>query len=142
MNTQELLQKKGELANQADQILKKAKDEGRYDLTSDENRQFDEIHADIEKITAFVEKEAKQTALAEGTGRRSEQEQPQRRDGNRIIQPGRVTNEDRQEALRGWFMSGSDTGASQVNAKRRRGSQARIRVPSAPRCPAGLSARK
>ncbi len=113
MNTQELLQKKGELANQADQILKKAKDEGRYDLTSDENRQFDEIHADIEKITAFVEKEAKQTALAEGVGRRSEPEQPERRDGNRILQPGRATNQDRQEALRGWFMAGSDTGASE-----------------------------
>jgi HK97 family phage major capsid protein len=115
MNTQELLQKKGELANQADEILKRAKEDGRYDLTSDENQRFDAIHADIEKITAFISKEEKQAALAEASGRRSEAPQPssERRNDSRIIVPGRATNQDRQDALRGWFMAGTDTGPTE-----------------------------
>ncbi len=104
MDQKELLQKKGELATQADQILVKAKEEGRYDLTAEENKRFDDIHADIDKISGFIEKEARQAALAEPTGRRSEPQQPN--GGKRQEFTGKVSDRDRGEALRAWMCAG------------------------------------
>lgn len=117
MDTKDLLQRKGELATQADAILKKAKDEGRYDLTADENRQFDEIHADINKIDAFIEKQAKQDALGESAGRRSEPTQPNKE--TRQVAPNRAVAQDSVEALRGWLLPGhSRTDAMRASAQR------------------------
>jgi HK97 family phage major capsid protein len=140
MTTQELLQKKGELANQADQILTKAKGEGRYDLTSDENRQFDEIHADIAKIDLFIEKETKQSALAEPTGRRSEPTQP----ATRQVPTQRASKISDSEALRGWLLPGAvrlprscPLRHRQRSGRRSGWSQREMRVqaePAVPRC--------
>jgi HK97 family phage major capsid protein len=113
MTIQELRDQKGRLVNEADQILKKALEEGRSDLRSDENDKFDAIHADIDKLTAFITKLEKQESFAEGNGRRSEQVQPNEtrrtNDSNRVSRP---SNSDRGEALRGWLMAGSNEGAS------------------------------
>ena len=83
MTKQELLEQKGRLVSQADEILSKAKEEGRYDLTAEENKRWEDIHADIDKMTAFVAKLEKQDALAEGTGRRTEQPNPEMRTDTR-----------------------------------------------------------
>jgi HK97 family phage major capsid protein len=117
MNTNELLEKKGNLVTQADEILKRAKEDGRYDLTAEENTRFDAIHADIEKITAFVEKEQRMAKLGEGVGRRTEQviSGDKRTEFN-----GTPTERDRSEALRGWML-GSKATAAQREAGRRCG---------------------
>ena len=119
MTKQELFDKKGNLANQADQILKRAAEEGRYDLTADENRQFDAIHADIDKIDGFLTKLGKQEGLAEGEGRRSEPAPPT--DEKRGGQPrsGTATRIDSAESLRGWLMpSHLRTDAMRASAQR------------------------
>jgi HK97 family phage major capsid protein len=117
MNTNELLEKKGNLVTQADEILKRAKEDGRYDLTAEENTRFDAIHADIEKITAFVEKEQRMAKIGEGVGRRTEQviSGDKRTEFN-----GTPTERDRSEALRGWML-GSKATAAQREAGRRCG---------------------
>jgi HK97 family phage major capsid protein len=122
MNTNELLEKKGNLVTQADEILKRAKEDGRYDLTAEENTRFDAIHADIEKITAFVEKEQRMASLAEGTGRRTEQVIIT--DSTRSTSHGIPSDRDRVDALRAWSLAGqSDAQISeeQRNAARRCG---------------------
>jgi HK97 family phage major capsid protein len=104
MTKAELLEQKGRLVGQADEILTKAKEEGRYDLTGDEDKRWSDIHADVDKITAFVAKMDKQDGLAEPVGRRSEQPQPTE---NRGRTTGRaLTESDRAEALRAWTLSG------------------------------------
>jgi HK97 family phage major capsid protein len=102
MTKQELFEKKGRLAGQANEILSKAKEEGRYDLTADEDRQFSEIHADIAKIDGFLEKLNKQEALATPEGRRSEPTPVETRE-QRVQSPNR---KDAAEALRGWLLPG------------------------------------
>jgi HK97 family phage major capsid protein len=103
---QELFEKKGRLANQADQILSKAKEEGRYDLTTDEDRQFNEIHAEIAKIDGFLDKLNKQESLATPEGRRSEPTPVETREQRetRVQTPNR---RDSAEALRGWLLPGN-----------------------------------
>jgi HK97 family phage major capsid protein len=109
MTKQELLDKKGNLVSQADEILKRAKDDGRYDLSAEENQRWEAIHADIEKITAFVDKMQKQESLAEPTGRRSEPAQETRTTISRVTGLP-VTQQDRAEAFRAWMVAGSDEG--------------------------------
>lgn len=123
MTIQELIDKKGSLVTQADEILKRAKDEGRYDLSTEDNQRWEAIHADIEKISAFVEKEQRMVQLAEGTGRRTEQAQPDSR-ANGGGFAGTPTDRDRNEALRAWALAGqSDANITeeQRNAARRCG---------------------
>jgi HK97 family phage major capsid protein len=104
MNLTELRDKKGNLANQADQILVKAREEGR-ELTNEEVVQFDAIHADIDKTQATITRVEKQDALGEPTGRRSEPENGENRSRPNHGQPstnrGRVTQFD---GLRAWLM--------------------------------------
>jgi HK97 family phage major capsid protein len=119
MTLQELRDQKGRLANEADQILKKALEEGRSDLRAEENTQFDTIHADIDKLTAFIGKLEKQESLAEGTGRRTEQAQPEQRKT-----AGRATAADADMAVRGWLLGNNEEGGAteaHVEAARRVG---------------------
>lgn len=117
MTIQELLDKKGNLVSQADEILKRAKEDGRYDLTAEENTRFDTIHADIDKISAFVEKEERMKKLGEGTGRRSEAPAIESR-GNGGGFNGTPTDADRTEALRGWMLGSKATPAQREAARR------------------------
>jgi HK97 family phage major capsid protein len=126
MTIQELLQKKGELAEQAKQVLAAAAAEGREVLKPEEDKRFDDIHADIDKYTATIERmqkqEAVEKALEGGTGRRSELTQPgtdtRGRQDTRVSRPNR---NDQLEALRSWLLAGSNvdrTPAMQEAAQR------------------------
>ena len=115
MTKTELYEQKGRLASQADEILKKATEEGRFDLSADENRQFDAIHADIDKIDAFLTKLQKQEGLAD-SGRRSEPPAIRATEAAVAPRPGRV---ELAESLRGWLMpSHMRTDAMRVGAQR------------------------
>jgi HK97 family phage major capsid protein len=107
MSIQELLQKKGELAEQAKQILDSAAADGRQILKSEEEQRFDAIHADIDKYTATIERLKKQEALGESEGRRSEPTQPETRarQENRVVRPNGAQQ---LEALRSWLLAGSE----------------------------------
>jgi HK97 family phage major capsid protein len=122
MDTNELLEKKGRLINEADQILAKAKEEGRYDLTAEENTRWEAIHADVEKITQFVEKEQRMAKFGEGQGRRSEPVQPETRHSRETRQTGAASDKDRTEALRAWMLGGRQdaelTDAQRESARR------------------------
>jgi len=104
MDQKELLDKKGQLAKDADDILNKAKSEDRFDLTTEENKRFDDLHAEIDKISAFLDKEQRQAALSASQGRRTEQHQPNQ--GQRQTFTGKITDHDRGEALRAWMCAG------------------------------------
>jgi HK97 family phage major capsid protein len=107
MTKQELLDKKGTLVNQADEILKKAKDEGRYDLSAEENQRWETIHSDIDKIDAFVQKLDQQEKFSEAQGRRTEPTLPstEQRQETRVVRPSRETDPN-MEGLRSWLMAG------------------------------------
>jgi HK97 family phage major capsid protein len=104
MTINELRDKKGNLANLADQILVKAREEGR-ELSNEEVAQFDAIHADIEKVNATIQRIERQEALSDGTGRRSEPEPGSRtRPNSNPSNPtsrGRVTQFD---GIRAWML--------------------------------------
>ncbi len=111
MNLNELREEKGRLANEADQILVKAREENRSDLRAEEDAKFEAIHADIEKLTKQIQREEKQASvlasLGDSQGRRSEPNQHETR-VNRPYQPGgRITERDRTEALRAWMCAGN-----------------------------------
>jgi len=108
---EELRTERKRLADQANEVLTKAREAGRMDLSSEETQKFDAIHADIDKLKARIEREEKQAnelaLLAEPQGRRSE---PQfstttTTHGRRII--ANVTERDRTEGLRAWMAAGN-----------------------------------
>jgi len=111
MTLPELREQKGRLANEADQILKAAAEDGRHDLREDEDKKFDSIHADIEKLTKQIQRMEKQQATMESletsTGRRSDANQPEHRSGGteRTGRLGRATQYEHNEALRAWSLA-------------------------------------
>lgn len=107
MTKQELIDKKGYLVTQADEILKKVAEDKRFDLTAEEDRQFSAIHDDIEKISKHLERLGKQEIFAEGTGRRSEPTQPSAESRAAAYRSsGPVNDRERTEALRAWALAG------------------------------------
>jgi HK97 family phage major capsid protein len=109
MTLTELRTEKGRLAEEADQILKKAGEENRHDLREDEDKKFDAIHADIEKLTKQIQRLEKQetvtASLNDSQGRRSEPNPTQTRQTQNV---GRATAQDQDLALRGWLLAGSE----------------------------------
>ena len=107
-NLVELREEKGRLANEADQILVKAKEEGRSDLRDDEDKKFDAIHADIEKIskniTRLEKQEATRSSLNESQGRKTTHNDTDTRQQARTF--GKITEHDRVEAFRAWALPG------------------------------------
>jgi HK97 family phage major capsid protein len=105
MNLQELRDRKGQLATQANDILTKAQTEGRFELRSDEEQNWSALHADIDKISAQIGRFEKQAALETGDGRRSEPNPitETRKSENRIVRAGNAL-----EGLRSWLLAGSD----------------------------------
>lgn len=120
MTIQEVLDRKGQLVTQANEVLAamgdapKAEDEAR----------FDAIHVDIEKLTKQAERmrlqETTEAAMNAGTGRRSESNPID--NTNRRSPLGKVTDYERGEALRSWMTAGApDSELSQAqrdNARR------------------------
>lgn len=110
-NLTELRTEKGRLAEEADAILKAAAADGRHDLREDEDKKFDAIHADIEKVSKQIQRLEKQdtvnASLADTQGRRTEHNDTQRSQReSRGSQGGRITGKDRTEALRAWMCAG------------------------------------
>lgn len=104
---QELLEKKGRLANEARQILDDAKKDGREVLRKDEEDKFNAIHADIEGLTKTLAAIAKQEDAERSVNEISA----------RVTQPNAVPSgpiesrlisgaRDHQDAVRAWFMAG------------------------------------
>lgn len=102
MNIQELRDQKGRLAEQADQVLKSAAAEQRYDLKAEEEAKFDAIHQDIDKISAHIARIEKQEALGVSE-RKTEPAAPvTRATESRVVRANFV------EGLRSWLLGGSD----------------------------------
>lgn len=119
MEKHELVEQRMRLLNEADEILKKAKAENRYTLSGDEDKRWDDIHADADKLKAFIDKLEKSEGLTAGEGTRSEPNQPERRgQESRIVRP---SENDRLEALRAWALPGNRRNEAQVAAARRAG---------------------
>jgi hypothetical protein len=110
MTIQELYQQKGELAEQAKQILDAADGEKR-ELRSDEEERFNKIHEDIEKLTKNIamrqRQETAEKSLEESQGRRSEPTRPSDtrngggRTDTRIVT---INQRDSSEAMRAWLL--------------------------------------
>jgi HK97 family phage major capsid protein len=109
MTLPELREQKGRLANEADQILQKAREEKRFDLSKEEDERFEKIHEEIERLSKQIEREEKQAATMaslESSGRRSEplsQDNRENRGGDRVE---RKTDDPTLEGLRSWLMAG------------------------------------
>jgi HK97 family phage major capsid protein len=104
----ELLEQKGRLNEEAKEILKKASDEGRSEVTKEEETKFNAIHADIEKITKHVSMLDKQDEVERslaGTEGRKTQPNPieDTRKDSRLAASAR----DQHDALRAWFLTGA-----------------------------------
>jgi len=113
---QDLLQRKSELIQQTGAILSKAADEKRFDLQGDEQKSFDTLHDELERINKHLDRIAKQAAATEGDGRRTEPPPPdpnaQRQ--QRQMGSGRITEADRQEAFRAWALGGTKVELSEA----------------------------
>lgn len=104
-------------------IMAKAKDETR-ELTSDEEKKFDEMDVDREKLLASEKRLVRAAELDGSVGRRTEHRQPSTEtrktgDPNKNKETAAI---DQVEALRGFFMAGSNRRTSaQVDAAKRLG---------------------
>jgi HK97 family phage major capsid protein len=108
MNINELRAERKRLADQADEVLARSRNENR-DATGDEDAQFQAIHAEIDNLKKRIDREERQesvlASLNEPQARRSEPAQPATRSESRIIRPGRA---DQFEGMRSWLLAGSD----------------------------------
>lgn len=116
----DLIEKRARLHEQASAILKKAHEEKRERLSAEEQQAFDRLHEEIDAYKAHIDRVQRsdqvEQELSASLGRRSDPVQPGREDGSggnghgepaarRIIQQ---SEEDRLEAIRVWFMAGSE----------------------------------
>lgn len=103
----ELLQKKGELVNEANEVLAKMGDQPR----AEDETKFDAIHVDIEKITKQVARMQKQEEVTKATdesqGRSTKPAQPNDGSHGRRA-PSSSTAEHFSDGIRSWFLAGSD----------------------------------
>ena len=141
MNLQELRDEKGRLVTQADEILKKAVDDKRADLTKEEDVKFDAIHADIEKLTKQIQRFEKQEALSASDGRRSDPNPPTEPRHESRIQ--RATAGDTIEAFRAWAMPASKRTDTMRHAATRAGwrlddNEITFKLPSVPMRSTGI----
>ncbi len=122
MNLTELREEKGRLAEQADQILKKAGEEKRTTLNTDEDKQFDAIHEDIEKLTKQIARMQKQAdveaSLTESTRKTDPNPVERTTTTQRTENHGKATQVDADMALRGWLLAGSEAAHTISDAHR------------------------
>lgn len=125
MSKTDLLQKKGQLANEAQSILDAARADNREVLRQEEETKFLAIHKDIDAITRQVELLNKQDdvmrSINEPGERKTEHRQPgdDTRGDTRLIQGVR----DHHDAIRGWFLSGAKSYDKGVPAEYRAAAQ-------------------
>lgn len=109
MSAVDLLQKKGQLANEAQSILEAARTDGREVLRKEEEDKFLAIHKDIDAITKQVELLRKQDEVMESLSK------PNQRQTN-AVQPNTEErhesrmgrgHKDHADAIRGWFVHGA-----------------------------------
>jgi len=112
MSLPDLRQRKGELAQQADQCLT---DAASREWTSEDETKFTALHADIEDINKHIARREKQeavrTSLEDGQGRRTDPAQPTQTQRTETSQGRGVTRAsaaDHAMALVGWFLAGSN----------------------------------
>ncbi len=109
---QDLLDKKGRLVGEANQILADVHAQKREALTPEEERKFNDIHADVEKISSHLALIQKQEDAERGVHEISA----------RMAQPNAVASgpiesrlmagaRDYQDAVRGWFIRGAKSQA-------------------------------
>lgn len=103
MNKQELQDKKMALVQEAEAILTHAREENRYDLRGDEQAKFDALHAEVEKISTFLQNEAKLEAYAKTEGRTADPNPTPTRAKTTVHQ---ATEREHAEALRAWMIGG------------------------------------
>jgi len=115
MTITELLEKKGRLANEAQQILDAAATDKREVLREEEEKKFNDLHKDIEQLTKTVglmKRQADTMAELEASdGRRSEAAAPSNGETrgstsyeSRLVQGRR----DHEDALRAWGLKATD----------------------------------
>ena len=108
MTKTDLLDKKGRLANEAKMILDDAHKDGREALREDEEKKFNAIHADIEKITKHVDlinkQEDAERSLGEPGQRRAEPNSINEERGPSALSRG---VRDHHDAVRAWFLAGA-----------------------------------
>lgn len=110
MTIKELREKRAALAAQAAAILKKAHDDQRELLTSDEEQEWQRLHDDVDKLGKHIEMQERQEAitatLEAPTARRTEPTQPSPEGGSRaamsLLQKGK---QDSERALRAWMLA-------------------------------------
>jgi HK97 family phage major capsid protein len=100
MTPQELRDKKGNLANQLDEILTKAATEGRA-LNSEETTKFDAIDADIVTIDATLERIEKRNKMGEPVAKPITSGKEETRNGRPAVTRGEFSQFD---AVRGWLV--------------------------------------
>jgi HK97 family phage major capsid protein len=117
MTTKELLEKRAGIGEQANAILRKAAEEKRDTLSPEEEQTWQRMHDEIDALKRHIDMRAKQEAFD------AAQAEPQ----ERVVAPAAIarngdegrssgsavrafqrTQMDLMEALRGWFISGSD----------------------------------
>jgi len=100
----ELREKRGALAEKAGKILTKAADENR-DLTGEEQKEFDDIHADIKKMKTQIDNEERQAEL--DSEMRANQPLPGREDVRPAGEKRTEENRDLEKAaFRNWAIGG------------------------------------
>ena len=119
----DLLEKKGRLVNEANEILAKVHAEKREGLTPEEERKFNSIHADVEKISSHLALIQKQEDAERGVNEVSARiTQPNATPSGAIESRLMAGARDYQDAVRGWFISGAKSQVvpthMQVAAKR------------------------
>ena len=105
---QDLLTKKGQLVNEANQILADVHAQKRETLTPEEERKFNAIHEDVEKLTKHLQlidrQEQAERTVNEISARVT---QPNATPSGPIESRLMAGAKDYQDAVRGWFISGA-----------------------------------
>lgn len=125
MKLEELRQRKGELAQQADQVLN---DAATRTWTSEDETKFNAIHADIEDINKHIERREKMDAinasLSDSQGRRSAAaapaSEPNRQTQTTSNRRTAASAADQARAMLAFFMAGSDDVNAEYLAAARR----------------------
>jgi HK97 family phage major capsid protein len=112
MTTKELREKRVRLAEEANQILKKAHDDKREILTAEEDQKWQALHDDIDKLKRHIDMQERQEALeqslADPQARVTEPSQPRSddsRDARAAMSRLQRGQEDSIRGLRAWLLA-------------------------------------
>lgn len=132
MTISELLSKKKDLVQAANEIRDRVYKDQNGEWRGDDEKKFDELMTQAEAVSKEIDRavklDAAQRSIEESTesqGRRSALTQPgENRGGGRTTSPnGRPTMEDRALALHGWFAAGAIEGDDVITDRHREAAQ-------------------